>query len=89
MAPIAYFSRRYLSLSPRLQTICSHIDDGSDSLFQVIIGQNAYFEGLYLSSSTIATAMTTLVPAVTFVFATVIGYWVEQFPWAYLKAQIC
>ncbi|PON56056.1 WAT1-related protein, partial [Parasponia andersonii] len=39
----------------------------------VTIGQNAYFEGLYLSSSTIATAMTNLVPAVTFVLATVIG----------------
>lgn len=35
--------------------------------------QNAYFEGLFLSSSTIATAMTNLIPAITFVMAATVG----------------
>ncbi|PON56051.1 Plant-drug/metabolite exporter [Parasponia andersonii] len=43
------------------------------SLIGVTANQNAYFEGLYLSSSTITTAMTNLLPAITFVMATIVG----------------
>ncbi|XP_008223640.2 PREDICTED: WAT1-related protein At4g30420 [Prunus mume] len=44
------------------------------SLIGVTANQNAYFEGLYLASSTIASAMANLVPAITFVLATVVGF---------------
>ncbi|OMP05663.1 Drug/metabolite transporter [Corchorus olitorius] len=43
------------------------------SLLGVTANQNAYFEGLYLSSSTIASAMTNLIPAVTFVITAILG----------------
>ncbi|XVE98669.1 hypothetical protein REPUB_Repub03eG0127300 [Reevesia pubescens] len=43
------------------------------SLLGVTANQNAYFEGLYLSSSTIASAMTNLIPAVTFVMTAIFG----------------
>ncbi|KAK3017362.1 hypothetical protein RJ639_006176 [Escallonia herrerae] len=43
------------------------------SLIGVTINQNIYFEGLYLASSSIASAMTNLVPAVTFVIASFVG----------------
>ncbi|XP_015884397.2 WAT1-related protein At4g30420-like isoform X2 [Ziziphus jujuba] len=43
------------------------------SLIGVTGNQNAYFEGLFLSSSTIATAMTNLMPAITFVMAATAG----------------
>ncbi|KAA3464084.1 WAT1-related protein isoform X1 [Gossypium australe] len=39
----------------------------------VTANQNAYFEGLYLSSSTAASAMTNLIPAVTFVMTAILG----------------
>ncbi|KAL5537355.1 hypothetical protein UlMin_046243 [Ulmus minor] len=43
------------------------------SLIGVTANQNAYFEGLYLSNSTITTAMTNLLPAITFVMAAMLG----------------
>ncbi|KAA8522806.1 hypothetical protein F0562_009229 [Nyssa sinensis] len=39
----------------------------------VTINQNIYFEGLYLASSSMGSAMGNLVPAVTFVLASIIG----------------
>ncbi|XP_061347493.1 WAT1-related protein At4g30420-like isoform X2 [Gastrolobium bilobum] len=44
------------------------------SLVGVTANQNAYFKGLYYASSTAATAMSNLIPAVTFVIATIVGY---------------
>lgn len=43
------------------------------SLVGVTVNQNVYFEGLYLASSSIASAMGNLVPAVTFVLAYIVG----------------
>ncbi|KAH7545677.1 hypothetical protein FEM48_Zijuj01G0119000 [Ziziphus jujuba var. spinosa] len=40
---------------------------------RVTIGQNIYFEGLYLASSSMASAMGNLVPAVTFIMASILG----------------
>ncbi|KAJ8441909.1 hypothetical protein Cgig2_014378 [Carnegiea gigantea] len=39
----------------------------------VLLNQTMYFEGLYLASSSIASAMSNLVPAVTFLTAAIIG----------------
>ncbi|XP_050920916.1 WAT1-related protein At4g28040 [Lathyrus oleraceus] len=44
------------------------------SLFGVTVNQNAYFSGLFYASSTAATAMTNLIPALTFVFAAILGF---------------
>lgn len=38
------------------------------------MNQNVYFEGVFLAGSSMATAMTNLIPAVTFVIATMVGY---------------
>jgi len=39
----------------------------------VTANQNAYFSGLFYASSTAATAMSNLIPALTFVFAAILG----------------
>ncbi|XP_020231338.1 WAT1-related protein At4g28040 [Cajanus cajan] len=44
------------------------------ALVGVTANQNAYFRGLYYSSSTAATAMSNLIPALTFVIATIVGF---------------
>ena len=44
------------------------------TLYSVSINQNIYFEGLYLASSTMASAMGNTVPAVTFLIASILGY---------------
>jgi drug/metabolite transporter (DMT)-like permease len=44
------------------------------SLVGVTLNQNAYFSGLFYASSTAATAMSNLIPALTFVFAAILGY---------------
>ncbi|RDX62560.1 WAT1-related protein, partial [Mucuna pruriens] len=41
---------------------------------RVTANQNAYFRGLYYSSSTAATAMSNLIPALTFVIAAIAGF---------------
>ncbi|CDP02894.1 unnamed protein product [Coffea canephora] len=43
------------------------------SLVGVTVNQNIYFEGLYLASSSIASAMGNLLPAITFVLAYIVG----------------
>ncbi|XP_062079748.1 WAT1-related protein At4g30420-like [Humulus lupulus] len=72
MAPIAFFSRwrdphktplGFRSFNMILLT----------SLIGVTANNNTYFEGLNLSSSTIATAMLNLIPAITFIMATLVG----------------
>ncbi|KAH9654157.1 WAT1-related protein [Citrus sinensis] len=42
-------------------------------LSRVTINQNTYFEGLYLASSSMASAMGNLIPAITFVMASIVG----------------
>ncbi|GMY35503.1 WAT1-related protein At4g30420-like isoform X1 [Fagus crenata] len=72
MAPIACFTRRRnsgrISLGLRSFSLIF-----VTSLIGVTANQNAYFEGLYLASSTAASAMTNLIPAITFVIATILG----------------
>ncbi|XP_028790605.1 WAT1-related protein At4g30420-like [Neltuma alba] len=71
LAPIAYFSRRKsgsCSLSLRSFTLLF-----LSSLIGVTINQNVYFEGLHLASSSIASAMANLIPAVTFIIAVFAG----------------
>ncbi|GLU10329.1 hypothetical protein SLE2022_271440 [Rubroshorea leprosula] len=72
VAPVAYVSRRKNSCRTNLGL------KGFGwiflaSLIGVTANQNAYFEGIYRSSSTIASAMINLVPAVTFLLATFFG----------------
>lgn len=43
------------------------------SLIGVTLNQNVYFEGLYLASSSMASAMSNLLPAVTFVITLIVG----------------
>lgn len=44
------------------------------SLIGVTANQNTYFQGLYYASSTAATAMSNLIPALTFVIAAIFGF---------------
>ncbi|CAL5375037.1 unnamed protein product [Camellia sinensis] len=71
IAPLAYFTRRTTSRP------CLGLKSFSliflASLVGVTINQNIYFEGLYLASSSMGSAMGNLVPAITFVMATLIG----------------
>ncbi|XP_038712532.1 WAT1-related protein At4g30420-like isoform X3 [Tripterygium wilfordii] len=71
VAPIAYFTRRKSSGSSiglRSFALIFLL-----SLIGVTINQNIFFEGLFLSSSSMASAMTNLVPAITFVMASIAG----------------
>ncbi|KAG6598842.1 WAT1-related protein, partial [Cucurbita argyrosperma subsp. sororia] len=71
IAPIAYFSRpksRRLSLDLKSFSLIFLA-----SLVGATMNQNVYFEGVFLAGSSMATAMTNLIPAVTFVIATMVG----------------
>ncbi|KAJ0031613.1 hypothetical protein Pint_14281 [Pistacia integerrima] len=70
IAPIAYFSRGKSSCSMGLKSFSLIF---LTSLIGVTINQNIYFEGLYLASSSMASAMGNLVPAITFVMASIVG----------------
>ncbi|KAF8400444.1 hypothetical protein HHK36_013742 [Tetracentron sinense] len=59
---------------------CLDLDIGDDEItdvlgliYSVTMNQNFYFKGLYLASSPIASAMTNLVPAITFLMAAFLG----------------
>lgn len=74
----------YTFPKPLLTCYCFHTHKKKDyktypkfffSPCRVTANQNAYFRGLYYSSSTAATAMSNLIPALTFVFAAIAGYW--------------
>ncbi|XP_076909783.1 WAT1-related protein At4g30420-like isoform X1 [Bidens hawaiensis] len=73
MAPVAYFSSRSKT------TRCS-IGWKSfwliflASLIGITISQMVFLEGLYLASSSVGSAIFNLVPAITFVAASIIGY---------------
>ncbi|KAJ8767394.1 hypothetical protein K2173_017438 [Erythroxylum novogranatense] len=73
MAPLAYISRRRNSSASSLELKCFGWIFAA-SLLGVTCNQNAYFEGLYLASSTAASALTNLVPAITFVVAAILGF---------------
>ncbi|XP_043711538.1 WAT1-related protein At4g30420-like [Telopea speciosissima] len=72
IAPVAYFSdRRKTNRSSMGLRSFSLIFVAS--LIGVTINQNIYFEGLYLASSSIGSAMSNLVPGITFLMATIVG----------------
>ncbi|XP_050216233.1 WAT1-related protein At4g30420-like isoform X2 [Mercurialis annua] len=71
VAPIAYFSRRKSDGSSI--TIRSFSLICLASLIGVTINQNIFFEGVYLVSSSMASAMGNLVPAITFILAAFMG----------------
>ncbi|CAK8559999.1 unnamed protein product [Lathyrus sativus] len=72
LAPIAYLSSRRNSLSCSLN-LKSFSWIFFTSLIGITLYQNLYFEGLYLSSSSIASAMINLIPGVTFLIAAFVG----------------
>ncbi|XP_022756523.1 WAT1-related protein At4g30420 [Durio zibethinus] len=71
VAPIAYLSRRKSGGSSMGLRSFSLIFLAS--FIGVTINQNIYYEGLYLATSSMASAMGNLVPAITFVMASVAG----------------
>ncbi|WJX88794.1 hypothetical protein P8452_70842 [Trifolium repens] len=71
IAPIAYLSgRNSASYSLNLRSFSLIF---LTSLIGITLSQNLYFEGLYLVPSSIASAMTNLIPAITFVIASFVG----------------
>ncbi|KAL5773035.1 hypothetical protein ACOSP7_012652 [Xanthoceras sorbifolium] len=71
IAPIAYFSRRKstgFSIGLRSFSLIFLA-----SLIGVTVNQNMCNEGLYLASSTMGSAMSNLVPAITFLMAAIVG----------------
>lgn len=72
LAPIAYLSSRRNSVSCSLN-LKSFSWIFLNSLIGITLYQNLYFEGLYLSSSSIASAMINLIPGVTFIIAAFVG----------------
>ncbi|KAF8389302.1 hypothetical protein HHK36_025995 [Tetracentron sinense] len=73
IAPIAYFSERKSTTKSSL-TVRSFCLMFLASLVGITMDQIMYFEGLRLASSSIATAMTNLVPAITFLIAAFVGF---------------
>ncbi|OVA06907.1 Drug/metabolite transporter [Macleaya cordata] len=75
LAPIAYFSQLGGNKSRSSLGMRSFSLIFVASLIgYVTINQNIYFEGLYLASSSIASAMGNLVPAITFLIAALVGF---------------
>ncbi|KAK4604917.1 hypothetical protein RGQ29_013117 [Quercus rubra] len=72
MTPIVYFSRRNSNIKCSLN-LRSFSLIFLNALIGVTLNQNLFFEGLYLSSTSVSTAMSNLVPAVTFVLASILG----------------
>ncbi|KAE8665324.1 WAT1-related protein [Hibiscus syriacus] len=71
VAPVAYLSRRK-SGGPSMG-LRSFSLIFLASLIGIAINQNIYYEGLYLATSATASAMANLVPAITFVMASLVG----------------
>ncbi|XP_050874494.1 WAT1-related protein At4g30420 [Lathyrus oleraceus] len=72
LAPLAYLSsrRNSCSCSLNLRSFCLIF---IASLIGITLYQNLYFEGLYLASSSVASAISNLLPAITFVIAAFVG----------------
>ncbi|KAF4373049.1 hypothetical protein G4B88_008842 [Cannabis sativa] len=71
IAPLAYFTRKKSggsSMGLRNFSLIFLV-----SLIGVAINENIYFQGLLLSSSSMASAMANLVPAITFLIASIFG----------------
>ncbi|KAK4853285.1 hypothetical protein QYF36_006574 [Acer negundo] len=74
IAPIAYFSRKKSSGCSSGLNLRSFSLIFLTAFIGVTANQNIFYEGLYLSSSTMGSAMGNLVPAITFVLAAVVGF---------------
>ncbi|KAJ0031612.1 hypothetical protein Pint_14282 [Pistacia integerrima] len=74
MAPLAYLSTRRSNSCRSSLGLKGFGWILLASLIGVTANQNAYFEGLYLSSTSLASSMTNLIPAVTFVMAFIAGW---------------
>ncbi|KAL2464394.1 WAT1-related protein [Forsythia ovata] len=70
VAPIAYFTRRKTRCCIGWKSFWWIF---LASLIGVTINQNIYFQGLYLASSSVASALGNLIPAITFLLAYIIG----------------
>ncbi|KAG9154620.1 hypothetical protein Leryth_022707 [Lithospermum erythrorhizon] len=73
ISPVAFISRKRTGNSCQLGWRAFWLIF-SASLIGVTLYQNVYFEGLFLASSSIASAMANVVPAVTFVIAYIVGF---------------
>ncbi|XP_057416507.1 WAT1-related protein At4g28040-like [Lotus japonicus] len=73
LTPIFFSSKRRQSLKSSLR-FRSYSLMFATSLIGVTANQNTYFQGLYYASSTAATAMSNLIPALTFVIAAIFGF---------------
>ncbi|KAK0571233.1 hypothetical protein LWI29_012870 [Acer saccharum] len=74
MAPVAFFSTSRRNSSRSSVGLKGFAWMFVASLIGVTANQNAYFEGLYLASSTMASTMSNLIPAVTFLMAFIAGW---------------
>ncbi|OWM65871.1 hypothetical protein CDL15_Pgr015296 [Punica granatum] len=72
IVPPALYNRRRNSLSLCLGWKISGLTFAA-AFLGIAVNQNAYFEGLNLSSATVATAMVNLLPVLIFVMATALG----------------
>ncbi|XP_010687695.2 WAT1-related protein At4g30420 isoform X1 [Beta vulgaris subsp. vulgaris] len=71
MSPVAFFARgKSTSCSMGFRTFLLIF---VTAFVGVVLNQTMYFEGLYMASSSIASAMSNLVPAVTFLTAAIMG----------------
>lgn len=73
ISPIAYFTRRGRSSTMPSMGFKSFLLVFITAFIGVTLNQNMYFEGLYLASSSIASATYNLIPAVTFMTAAAVG----------------
>ncbi|MED6157258.1 hypothetical protein PIB30_021760 [Stylosanthes scabra] len=73
LAPMVFSPNRIQSFKASLSSKSFFLMFAT-SLIGVTANQNAYFQGLFYASSTAATAMSNLIPALTFVIATLVGF---------------
>ncbi|KNA17615.1 hypothetical protein SOVF_077790 [Spinacia oleracea] len=73
ISPIAYFTRRRSNTTTPSIGFKSFVLIFITAFIGVTLNQNMYFEGLYLASSSIASATYNLIPAVTFMTAAAFG----------------
>ncbi|CAL5195234.1 unnamed protein product [Lathyrus oleraceus] len=72
LAPLAYLSSRRNSASCSLN-LRSFSLIFITSLIGITVNQNLYLEGLYLTSSSVGSAICNLLPAITFIIAAIVG----------------
>ncbi|XP_074269240.1 WAT1-related protein At4g30420-like isoform X2 [Silene latifolia] len=71
--PISYFTRKQPSRCPSSMGIKSFVLIFTTAFLGITLSQYLYNKGLYMTSSSIATASSNLAPAITFIFALTFG----------------